>query len=126
MFTLQYIALELYFCVQYARICISMLYLVYMPDVDSQTCYVRRTSSFLTVPASLLAREPSENAMAMTTEEVIQWLQSIKLSKYTEIFKNNEVDGYILACCTLQTLEEMGIDKDLDRRKIFALFRKIK
>ena len=104
-----------------------MQYLVYMPDdVGSQACYVRRTSSFLPVPASVLAREPSESAMAMTTEDVIQWLQSIKLSEYTEIFKEKDVDGDLLACCTLQTLEEMGIDKDLDRRKIFVRFRKIK
>ena len=104
-----------------------MLYLVYMPDdVDSQECYILRTSSFFPVPASVLAREPSENAMAMTTEEVIQWLQSIKLSKYTAIFKDNDVDGYLLAYCTLQTLEEMGIDKVLDRRKIFVRFREIK
>lgn len=95
-------------------------------DVDSQECYVLHTSSFLPVPASVLAREPSENAMAMTTEEVIQWLETINLSKYTEIFKSNEVDGELLACCTLLTLEEMGIDKDLDRRKIFVRFRKIK
>ena len=101
--------------------------LVYRPDdVDSQACYVHRTSSFLPGQESVLAREPSEKAMAMTTEEVIQWLQSIKLSKYIDIFKDNDVDGYILAYCTLQTLEEMGIDKDLHRTKIFALFRKIK
>ena len=104
-----------------------MQYLVYRPDdVDRQACYVHCTSSFLPVPASVLAQEPSGKAMAMTTEEVIQWLQSINLSKYTEIFKNENMDGYLLACCTLQTLEEMGIDKDLDRRKIFALFRRIK
>ena len=84
------------------------------------------TSSFLPVPASLLAKEPSEKAMAMTTEEVVQWLHSIKLSEYTEIFQKNEVDGDLLACCTLQTLEEMGIKKDLDRRKILVRFRKIK
>ena len=95
-------------------------------DVDSQACYVRRTSSFLPVPASVPAREPSENAMAMTTEEVIQWLQSINLAKYTEIFKEKDVDGDLLAFCNLQTLEQMGIDDDLDRRKILVRFRKIK
>ena len=72
------------------------------------------------------SREPSEKAMAMTTEEVIQWLQSIKLSKYTEIFKDNDVDGCILAYSTHETLEEMGIDKNLDRTKIIAQFRRIK
>ena len=64
--------------------------------------------------------------MAMTTEEVIQWLHSIQLSKYADIFKENGVDGGLLTLCTFQTLEEMGIKKDLDRKKIFLHFRRIK
>ena len=63
--------------------------------------------------------------MRMTTEEVIQWLHSIKLSKYADIFKENDVDGELLTWCTLQTLEEMGIKKDLDRKKILLHFRRI-
>ena len=64
--------------------------------------------------------------MAMTTEEVVEWLGTIKLSKYAELFRDEDVDGELLASCTVQTLEEMGIKSDLDRRKIFLRFRKIK
>ena len=64
--------------------------------------------------------------MAMTTEEVIQWLDSIRLSKYAEIFEENDVDGELLTYCTFRTLEEMGIERDLDRKKIILHFRKIK
>ena len=83
------------------------------------------SSSFLPVPASLLAKEPSEKAMAMTTEEVVQWLHSIKLSEYTELFQNKDVDGELLACCTLRELEQMGIENGMDRKKIFLRFRRI-
>ena len=64
--------------------------------------------------------------MAMTTEEVVEWLGSIQLSKYAELFWKNYVDGDLLASFTVQTLEEMGIKSDLDQKKIFVLFRKIK
>ena len=83
------------------------------------------TSSFLPVPASLLAKEPSEKAMAMTTEEVVQWLHSIKLSKYTELFQSEDVDGELLASYNIHDLEEMGIESGTDRKKIFVRFRKI-
>ena len=77
------------------------------------------------VPASLLDREPSKKAMAMTTEEVVQWLKSINLSKYTQDFQDNEVDGELLASCTLKELEEIGVKGGVDRKKIFLRFRKI-
>ena len=81
--------------------------------------------SYLAVPASLLAKEPSAKAMAMTTEEVIQWLHSIKLSKYAEIFKENEVDGELLASCSVQDVKEIGVGSALDQKKIYLRFRRI-
>ena len=62
----------------------------------------------------------------MTIEEVVEWLGTINLSKYAEIFKENDVDGELLASCDVPTLEEMGIISKLDQRKIFVRFRKIK
>ena len=64
--------------------------------------------------------------MAMTTEEVIQWLHSISLSKYTEIFKDEEVDGEFLSTFSFEDLQEMGIESGKDRKKIFLQFRRIK
>ena len=63
--------------------------------------------------------------MAMTTEEVIQWLDSIRLSKYAEIFKENEVDGELLASCSVQDLKEIGVGSVLDQKKIYLRFRRI-
>lgn len=74
---------------------------------------------------SLLSRVPSENAKSMTTEEVIEWLKTIRLSKYATVFEEHDVTGEELAVCTLETLKEMGIEKDLERRKILLRFRKI-
>ena len=83
------------------------------------------TFSFLPVPASVLAREPSEKAMAMTPEEVIQWLHNINLSKYTDMFKDKEVDGELLATFGTKDLQEMGIESGIDQKKIFVRFRRI-
>ena len=64
--------------------------------------------------------------MAMTTEEVVQWLHSIKLSKYTELFQSEGVYGELLASYDIHDLEEMGIGSGKDRKKIFVGFRNIK
>ena len=74
----------------------------------------------------MLSRQPSESAKKMTTQQVVEWLNSIKLSEYAKIFEDNDVDGETLACITLETLEELGIMKDFHRRKILLQFRKIK
>lgn len=63
--------------------------------------------------------------MAMTTEEVLQWLQTIKLSEYTEIFRKEEVDGGLLATYELQDLEDIGITRSAARKKILQRFRAI-
>ena len=75
---------------------------------------------------SLLSREPSEKAMSMTTGELIEWLKTIKLSKYATVFESEDITGEELALCNLDTLKEIGIKKDLDRKKILLHFRKIK
>ena len=64
--------------------------------------------------------------MAMTIEEVVEWLGTIKLSKYAEIFRDEDINGALLATCTPHTLEEIGIKSDLHRKKIFLRFRDIK
>ena len=77
------------------------------------------------VPASLLAREPSEKAMAMTTEEVVEWLGTIKLSKYAKIFQDEDVDGELLATYNVKNLEEIGVNSGADGKKILLRFRRI-
>lgn len=82
-------------------------------------------SPVLPLPAPLPIREHSAKAMAMTIEEVVLWLQEIKLSKYAELFQEKEVDGEMLAWFTLEDLEEIGVKSGVDRKKIILRFRKI-
>ena len=81
--------------------------------------------AYCLILAPLATREPSEKARAMTVEEVVQWLQEIKLSKYAEFFREEDVDGEMLAWYTLEDLEEIGVKRGVDRKKIHQHFRRI-
>lgn len=73
----------------------------------------------------LLGRQPSVKALAMTTENLIEWLSTIKLSKYAKIFAEEKMNGELLATCNVEALKELGIRNGLDCRKIILQFRKI-
>lgn len=77
------------------------------------------------VKESLLGRQPSVKALAMTTENLIEWLSTIKLSKYAKIFEEEKMNGELLATCDVEALKELGIRNGLDCRKIILQFRKI-
>ena len=63
--------------------------------------------------------------MAMTTEEVVEWLGTIKLSKYAKIFQDEDVDGELLATYNVKNLEEIGVNSGADGKKILLRFRRI-
>ena len=64
--------------------------------------------------------------MAMTTEEVVEWLGTIKLSEYADLFREEELNGKLLASYDLDDLKDMGVENGRHRKKIFVLFRNIK
>ena len=70
-------------------------------------------------------KPPSEKALNMTVEEVVQWLDTIKLGKHADIFRSEDIDGALLAELESKNLKELGISSDLARKKILVKFRQI-
>ena len=73
----------------------------------------------------MFGKPPSEKALNMTVEEVVQWLDTIKLGQLAEAFRSEEVDGALLATYDLKDLEDIGIELNKDRKKILVKFRQI-
>ena len=68
---------------------------------------------------------PSEKAVNMTVDEVVQWLGTIKLGEHSEAFRKEDIDGALLAEYSSENLEEIGIKLGKDRKKILVKFRQI-
>ena len=68
---------------------------------------------------------PSEKAVNMTVDEVVQWLGTINLEEHGEAFRKEGVDGVLLATYDLEDLEVIGISLKKDRKKILVKFRQI-
>lgn len=67
-----------------------------------------------------------KKAADMSTEEVCQWLKERKIAdNYIELFRENDVDGSVLADYTDEDLKELGIPKQHIRKKIISQFKKI-
>ena len=76
---------------------------------------------------SLLTATPSDKAQNMTSEELCQWLKERRIAdKYIECFRENDIDGSVLAVYTDDDLKEMGISELHIIKKIRAQFNKIK
>ena len=82
------------------------------------------------VPASisqLSLAEPSDKAKSMSIEELCQWLKDKKIaSEYIECFREDDVDGSVLAVYDDEDLKELGISEARIRKKIMVQFRNIK
>ena len=77
------------------------------------------------IPPSL-AKQPSDKAMNMSTEELCQWLKVKNIpDKYIEYFEREEVDGSQLAAYNEEHLEDIGVSESRIRIKIMTQFRKI-
>ena len=77
-------------------------------------------------PDSLLTRlpPPSESAKKMTTNELCQWLQELKIPDGdVKCFEKEPVDGEVLAELDLEDLKELGIKRSFIRKKIIIKFR---
>ena len=65
---------------------------------------------------------PKEIADKMTVGDVTRLLEDIKLSCYTDLFKENDVDGNLLFNLSVEDLKDMGISNGFHRRKIVTKF----
>ena len=69
---------------------------------------------------------PSAKAMDMSTKELCQWLEDIKIAdKYIECFREEMIDGSELAAYDDTDLKDLGITEQRIRKKIMVQFRKI-
>ena len=83
-------------------------------------CLVPTTESLL---PSL--KPVSEKAVAMTVDEIVEWLQDNKFGEFADKFKEDDVDGETLAAYDVADL----VDIKVPRRKakqILLKFRRIK
>ena len=62
-------------------------------------------------------------AATLTVQDVITFLEGIKLDKYCDIFSEEDVDGKLLLTLTVEALEDMGIKNAFHCRKIHTKFR---
>ena len=67
----------------------------------------------------------SEKAKRMTTAEVVQWLGENGLGEYKELFKEEDVDGSLLADLDSGDLEAMGMVNPFHRKKLLKKFNQI-
>ena len=74
----------------------------------------------------MLSLEPSSHAENLTTEELCEWLKTIKLSDdYIKLFEKNDINGGVLATFEDEDLQEMGISQGFIRKKIMGQFRQL-
>ena len=74
----------------------------------------------------MLSLEPSRHAENLTTEELCEWLKTIKLSDdYIKLFEKNDINGGVLATFEDEDLQEMGISQGFIRKKIMGQFRQL-
>ncbi len=58
----------------------------------------------------------------MMVEDVLRFLEEIKLGEYRELFEEEQVDGKLLHTLSEGMLEEMGVTNGYHRRKIVSKF----
>jgi len=61
-----------------------------------------------------------------SSREISSWLRSDStLSKYASIFEKKEINGYTLSNYTERQIVELGIEDEIDRKKIYAMAKTI-
>lgn len=66
--------------------------------------------------------ELKDVAESVTVADVLQFLKSIKLDRYQELFEEEEMNGKLLQSLTKEDLQELGIDNAYHCRKIVSKF----
>lgn len=61
-------------------------------------------------------------AQSVTVTDVLQFLQSIKLDKYRELFEEEKMNGKLLQSLTKEDLQDLGIENAYHCRKIVTKF----
>lgn len=99
---------------------LAELDLEHLKELGIERCFIRKK-------IVIKFRPPSEKVTKMTTEELCQWLQNevIVSDSDIECFKEEQIDGSLLAEFDHKDLEELGIKKGLTRIKIVAKFKNI-
>lgn len=70
---------------------------------------------------SVKQKEPKE----MTREEVGEFLKSILLEEYVELFVKNGIDGEILSGFDVEDLQELGVSKKFQCKMILRKFKSL-
>lgn len=73
---------------------------------------------------TLLVRDASMNGRRADSR-VRDWLSSLGLDKYSDLFEENEVDNDVLHLLTFEDLKEMGVVAVGARRKMFAAIQSL-
>ena len=63
-------------------------------------------------------------AKKVTVQQVVEFLQNVKLDQYATTFEESDINGEILVQFQDGELEEMEIDSALDRLKIAVFFKR--
>lgn len=61
-------------------------------------------------------------AQGVTIEDVLRFLESIKLDRYRKLFEEEEVNGKLLQSLTKEDLQALGIENPFHCRKIVSKF----
>ena len=62
-------------------------------------------------------------AASLTVDDVAEFLVKWKLQKCEEVFRENDVDGALLLTLGEDDLQDLGVAKGFDRRKIISKFK---
>ncbi len=62
-------------------------------------------------------------AASLSIDDVAEFLRKWKLQKYEEDFRENDMDGALLLSLNEDDLEDVGVTKGFDRRKILSKFK---
>ena len=66
----------------------------------------------------------AQHAAGYSVEQVGEFLESIGMSQYVEIFAENEMNGEMMLEADDKDLEEIGVESRLHRIKIMVLFKR--
>ena len=62
----------------------------------------------------------------MTVEDVCEWLTNSNMSQYVDTFKEEQVDGGLLADLDEEALRDLGVVKSLHLKKILRKIKEMK
>ena len=95
-----------------------------MRGSSAPDAHQRSPNSALRIRDFWRSEEPMESSPdinAIGIQEVSRWLHGLGLKKYDSKFRKHHVDGLLLANLTDEDLQEIGVDKGIDRKRIITI-----